>query len=261
MPAIPRVICSTGSFWMWELERTLGVIAEAGFDSVELMVTRDPRTQSAEVAGTLAQRAGLEIVAIHAPMLVVTRRVWGPNFMKIIERSTEMARSLGVEVVVVHPPYLFEVRYQGWLVGNLDRFTSQNGVSIAVENMFRLWVRGRPVRGHRWVSPADLRRFSQITLDTSHCGVDGYDILEALDLVGTQVAHVHLSDSFGDHRDNHALPGSGTLPLRRFVKRLPEVGFRGALSLELDMRDYARDPKAATDALVASREFCFDNLG
>lgn len=246
---------------MWELERSLGVIREAGFTSAEMMVTRDPRTQAADVAARLAAKTGIEIVAIHAPMLVMTRRVWGPNFRKIIERSTELAKSLGAEVVVIHPPYLFELRYQGWLLGQLDMFSAEQGVALAVENMFHLWVRGRRIRGHRWVSPSDLARFSQLTLDTSHCGVDGNDILEALDRVGAQVAHVHLSDSRGDGRDNHALPGTGMLPLKEFIRGLASSGFRGALSLELDMREYAEDPELATDALARAREFCEEHLG
>lgn len=254
------IICSTGSFWMWELERAFGAIRQAGFEATEMMVTRDPRTQSAEVAGRLADKAGLDIVAIHAPMLVMTRRVWGPNFRSIIERSASLANALGSEVVVVHPPYLFELRYQSWLIGELDRFSAEHQVAIAVENMFHLWVRGRRIRGHRWVSPDDLQRFSQLTLDTSHCGVDGNDILEALEIVGGQVAHIHLSDSRGDRRDNHALPGSGNLPLKEFVRRLPETGFRGALSLELDMRQFAEDSKLAVDALIRSREFCEEHL-
>lgn len=255
------MICSTGSFWMWELERTLGIIAEAGFDAVELMVTRDPRTQNPEIPARLAAREGLRITALHAPMLVVTRGVWGPDARRIIDRSVTMARSLGCEVVVIHPPYLWELRYQAWLMKELDRFTAQAQVAVAVENMFRLWIGDRPIRGHRWVSPADLDRFNQITLDTSHCGVDEFDILEALDLVGERTVHVHLSDSHLDHRDNHAPPGEGALPLESFVERLPEVGFRGAVSLELDMREQSDDPAGAVGSLRRSREFCLEHLG
>lgn len=256
----PEIVCSTGSFWMWELERAFGVIAEAGFERAELMITRDPRTQSGEVAGRLARKAGLGIAAVHAPMLVVTRRVWGPNFLPIIERSTALAQKVGADVVVVHPPYLWELRYQTWLLGRLNSFSSQKGVAVAIENMFRLWVRGRPVRGHRWVSPSDLDHFTQLTLDTSHCGVDDYDILEALDRLSGRIAHIHLSDSLGDRRDAHALPGTGVLPLAEFVKRLPDAGFRGALSLELDLRRLAEDPKKAVKALAVARGFCEDHL-
>lgn len=245
---------------MWELEKTFGAIAEAGFDAVELMVTRDPRTQSHEVPARLAEREGLEIRALHAPMLVITRSVWGPKYDKIIKRSVELSKELGADTVIVHPPYLWETAYQRWLLRELDTYTAREGVSVAVENMFRLWLGNRPIRGHRWVSPADLDRFSQLTLDTSHCGVDGYDILEALDRISAQAVHIHLSDSFGNHRDNHALPGTGELPLDDFVKRLPASGFRGNLSLELDLRQHAGDPKKVVDALRMSRDFCLDRL-
>ena len=238
----------------------MGTIAEAGFDAVELMVTRDPRTQSAEVIKKLAERSGLRIAAVHAPMLVVTRRVWGPNFLQIIERSANLASEVGAEVVVVHPPYLWELRYQAWLLGRLDSFSASAGVAIAVENMFRLWVSGQPVRGHRWVSPSDLDRFSQVTLDTSHCGVDGYDILEALERLQGRIVHIHLSDSHGDNRDNHALPGSGGLPLKQFLGQVPQTGFQGAVSLELDLREVLDDQTRAMDALRRAREFCQDHL-
>ncbi|MCA1839286.1 MAG: sugar phosphate isomerase/epimerase family protein [Actinomycetota bacterium] len=259
-PLRPKIIASTGTFWMWPLDRTFGTLAEAGFEAAELMVTRDPRTQSAQAPGTIAAQEGMKIVALHAPMLVVTRRVWGPNFLSIIERSTEVAKALEADIVVVHPPYVWELQYQRWLLNELDRFSADNGVAIAVENMFRLWLGGTPVRGHRWVSPADLERFTQLTLDTSHCGVDGYDILEALDRLRGRLAHIHLSDSVGDHRDNHAFPGEGTLPLAKFVGKLAEVGFQGSISLELDVRPLIDDPSRLTQALIRAREFCEENL-
>ncbi len=241
---------------MWDLPRAFGTLAEAGFDAFELMVTRDPLTQSPDTPARLAEREGLEIVAVHAPMLLLTRRVWGPNFMPIVERSVDLAIELGAPVVIVHPPYLWELRYQSWLLGRLNRYAAERGVTIAVENMFNLWVRDRPIRGYRWVTPADLHRFSHVTLDTSHCGVDGYDILKATEEVGRRLAHVHLSDNHGEHRDSHALPGTGLLPLEPFVRQLGEQGYSGAISLELDLREAAADPRDVVEALRHSREFC-----
>lgn len=245
---------------MWPLDRTLGTLAEAGFTAAELMVTRDPRTQSPDVVQKLAKEAGIKVVAVHAPMLVLTRRVWGPNFLEIIERSASMAAAIGADVVIVHPPYVWELKYQSWLLGKLDRFSAEKGVSIAVENMFRLWLRGTPIRGHRWVSPSDLESFTQITLDTSHCGVDGYDILRALEKVGPHLSHVHLSDSLGDHKDNHALPGTGNLPLAPFLKELDSIGSSAAISLELDMRPFIDEPKVVIESLRKAKGFCEDNL-
>ena len=245
---------------MWELERTFGTIAKAGFKEIELMVTRDPRTQSPEIPRRLAAREGLTITAIHAPMLVITRRVWGPNFMPIIDRSVDLAKDIGANVVVIHPPFLWELRYQSWLISEIDRYSANQGVSVAIENMFRLWLGENAVRGHRWVSPSDLERFTQITLDTSHCGVDNYDIIEALDRVGNHLSHVHLSDSYLDHRDNHAVPGTGELPLRQFIKELKDRSFRGSISLELDMREVIEQPESADGTLRKAREFCLEVL-
>lgn len=245
---------------MWDLERTFGTIAEAGFDAVELMVTRDPRTQSPQVPLELARKEGLRFVALHAPMLVVTKRVWGPNFLQIIDRSADLAKELGTDLVVVHPPFLWDVKYQAWLLGELEAYRASRQAVIAVENMFHLWVRGRAVRGHRWLSPADLADFPEITLDTSHCGVDGIDILAALDRVGPHLSHVHLSDSRCDHRDNHALPGSGVLPLDAFLRRLPEVGYQGTVALELDLRGLTSEPKRLVESLIQAREYCLERL-
>lgn len=255
-----RVACSTGSFWMWDLERTFGTIAEAGFETVELMVTRDARTQSADVPRRLAQQEGLEFIALHAPMLVVTKRVWGPNHLKIIDRSVKLAKELGTDVVVVHPPFIWDVKYQAWLLGELDQYQRANQVVIAVENMFHLWTRGRAIRGYRWLSPTDLVQFPQVTLDTSHCGVDGTDILEALDCVAPHLAHIHFSDSRGDHRDNHAVPGAGKLPLDAFLQRLPQTGYAGTLALELDLRGLTPEPKRLLEALKRSRDYCLERL-
>jgi sugar phosphate isomerase/epimerase len=259
-PIRPNLACSTGSFWMWDLDRTFGTIAEAGFDAIELMVTRDPLTQTAEAPLGLARREGLRFVAVHAPMLMVTRRVWGPNFLRIIDRSVTLAKELGTELVVVHPPLLWDVRYQAWLLGELDEYRANRQVVIALENMFHVWIRDRAVRGYRWISPDDVAPFPEVTLDTSHCGADGTDILAALDAVGAHLSHVHLSDSRLDHRDNHALPGTGELPLDSFLTRLPESGYRGTIALELDLRGLTGEPKRLLEALVQAKEWCLERM-
>lgn len=246
---------------MWDLDRTFGTIAAAGFDSVELMVTRDPLTQSADAPRELARREGLNFIAVHAPMLVVTRRVWGPNFQRIVDRSVALAKELGTDLVVVHPPLMWDVRYQAWLLGELDEYQRNRDVVIAVENMFHVWIGDRAVRGYRWLSPDEVSGFPSVTLDTSHCGVDGTDILAALDKMAPHLAHIHFSDSRLDHRDNHALPGSGVLPLDRFLATLPGAGYKGTVALELDLRSLTGEPNRLLDALVRAREYCLERMG
>ena len=48
----------------------------------------------------------------------------------------------------------------------------------------------------------------------------------------------------------------GTLPLAEFLDVLAADRFAGTISLELDLRPYAKDERALHEVLVRNREFC-----
>ena len=51
------------------------------------------------------------------------------------------------------------------------------------------------------------------------------------------------------------------LPLGKFVTRLPEVGYKGTLSLELDMRKWIPEPGRLVGLLTKARDFTLECLG
>src|SRR5687768_17289093 len=110
-PALPPVQCSTGPFWTFALEHAMDALAEAGFTDIELMVTRDPRTQEPDLPLKLAEERGLKIASIHAPFLVITKSVWGLDPVEKIRRGAEFCRAVGADSMIVHPPYLWERDY------------------------------------------------------------------------------------------------------------------------------------------------------
>ena len=73
----PKLILSTAPFFRRPVREALRHAADAGFDAVEVMVTGDPYTQEAHLLGPMAEEFGVRIEAIHAPFLLITRRVWG----------------------------------------------------------------------------------------------------------------------------------------------------------------------------------------
>ena len=75
-PSLP-VLASTGPFYLYSLEETFEVLAEAGFDGVELMVTQDRLSQDPHRLAALAARYQLSVPAIHGPFLLATWLVWG----------------------------------------------------------------------------------------------------------------------------------------------------------------------------------------
>jgi sugar phosphate isomerase/epimerase len=252
----PSIQCSTGPFWAFELEVAMDALAEAGFSTVELMVTRDPRTQEADIPLRLAQERGLTIASIHAPFLVITKTVWGIDPLEKIRRGTEMCQALGCTSMVVHPPYAWERNYTRWLMHEAESHTEETGVTVAVETMYPKWVAGRRLRAYRWLEPVDLfKACHHVALDTSHVTVARVDILEAFHTMFPKLVHIHLSNNAGDGRDGHLELEAGILPLDRFLEEVRKSGYTGAISLELAVRSYVERPKELVATLRRNREY------
>src|SRR5204863_833128 len=144
----PRLLFSTAAFFARPLGDTFGVVAACGYTGVEVMVTRDPASQDATVMRKLAAENGLEIGAIHAPSLLLTRRIWGTDPVGKIERAAEVAADAGVPTVVTHPPYRWQHGYRRRLNETLPSVEARTGVTVGIENMFPLHVGSRPLMLH-----------------------------------------------------------------------------------------------------------------
>jgi sugar phosphate isomerase/epimerase len=245
--------CSTGPFWAFGLEDALDAVAEAGFSSVELMVTRDPRTQEPEPVTRLTAERGLAVAAVHAPFLVLTRGVWGFNPQVKTQRGVEMCRALGATTLIVHPPLVWEQSYARWLVSDAACF---EGVTVAVENMYPTWVAGRALRGYRWTNPRDLAAAAHyVALDLSHLAVARHDALAAYALLHPKVAHIHLSNNAGNRRDGHLPLDSGVVPVDRLLAEMRRTHYSGGVSLELSVHRYLERPKDLVAVLRRNREY------
>jgi sugar phosphate isomerase/epimerase len=256
--ASPRLLFSTAPFFRLPLREAFRHVAEAGFEAVEVMVTADPHTQEPHLLGPLAKEFGLRVEALHAPFLLVTRRVWGSDPIGKIYRSAHLAEEVGAPLVVVHPPYRWQVRFRRWIESSLEQFSARTGVTVAVENMFPLRLRGeRGLRFHSGQEFEDLERFPFLVLDTSHAAVSSLDIRDFYATYRDQIQHVHLSNNAGKGWDSH-LPvyQDGVLPLGDFLDDVVRDGFAGAVSIELDLRPWIRDAGTLHEVLVRNREFC-----
>jgi len=253
----PPIICSTISVFSKPIDAAFPLIARTGFDGIELMVTNDPDTQDASRVRALSEDHALPVLALHAPFLLVSRRVWGRDPVGKIDRAVELALAIGAPLVVVHPPYRWQSSYRRWLDAEIATVSAERGVRIAVENMFPLRVRGRSVaRFHARQSLEDLEGFPDVTLDTSHLAVAGLDPVETVAGLGERLAHVHLSNNAGKGWDSHLPLDEGVVDLGAFLEALATRGFRGAISLEIDLRNHLDDDQALRRILSRNRELC-----
>jgi sugar phosphate isomerase/epimerase len=85
--------------------------ARLGYDGVEVMVSTDLISQDLEVLRRLADYHGVPVLAVHAPCLLITQRVWGREPWGKLNRAREVAEQLGARVVVLHPPFRWQREY------------------------------------------------------------------------------------------------------------------------------------------------------
>jgi sugar phosphate isomerase/epimerase len=259
MPS-PGLLFSTAAFFARPLGEILRLVAETGYVGVEVMVTKDPASQDPHKMRQLADGYGLSIGAIHAPCLLLTRRVWGTDPIGKVYRAIEVAEQAEVPLVIVHPPYRWQMGYRRWLEDRLPAWIERTGVTVAVENMFPLRVAGRDVTFHANQDLEELDGLPNIVLDTSHAAVAKHDLIEVRRRFDHRVRHVHLSDNAGKGWDSHLPPGEGVLQLDEFLDDLALEGFDGAVSLEVDLRRYLTDDARLREVMVAMRERCEDRL-
>lgn len=242
---------STASVYPESVARAFEIAAELGYDGVEVMVWTDRTSQDTDALLALVDRYAVPVLAVHAPCLVITQRVWGTDPWVKLERSLDMAVRLGAGTVVVHPPFRWQVGYARGFVTGIRRMSQDTDIRFAVENMFPLRVRGREVSMYAPGWDPTQGDHDHYTLDTSHTSVSRTDALELLDVMGDRLAHLHIGDGTGQSTDEHLVPGRGDQPCGEVLGRLAERHFGGAVVVEINTRKATTREQRETDCAEA----------
>ena len=212
----------------------------AGFDGIEIMVSRDPITQDAAALSALADKYELPILSVHAPVLLLTHFVWGRDPKIKLERSAELAATVGASSVVVHPPFRWQSGYAVNFLDIVRQTSTDSGVEIAVENMFPWKVRGASVDAYAPGPDPTLMDCDATTLDFSHAALSGRDAMQMAIELGERLRHVHLCDGAGSMDegkifDEHLLPGDGGQPVAGVLAMLANNNWHGSIVAEVNL--------------------------
>ncbi|MCX4098791.1 sugar phosphate isomerase/epimerase family protein [Nocardia sp. alder85J] len=250
-----RVGLSTASVYPENTEAAFRYAAELGYDGIELMVWAEAASQQLETVRQYQSRYEMPVLAVHAPCLLISQRVWGSDPIAKLERSVRTAEELGARTVVVHPPFRWQRRYAEGFAAQVAALEERSPVLVAVENMFpmradtlfgrgsgaaRLERRGGPGLSVTAFSPSydptDVG-FWHYTLDLSHTSTAGMDARALADRMGAGLEHLHLADGRGAAHDEHLIPGDGTQPCAEVCEQLVHNGFRGHVILEVNTQN------------------------
>jgi sugar phosphate isomerase/epimerase len=255
-----QIALSTASVFPERVPDAFEMAARLGYDALEVMVTADPVSQDAGVLARLSDYHAIPVVAVHAPNLIVTQRVWGRDAWGKLHRSRDLAQELGARVVVVHPPFRWQRDYTRDFEAGLNELSAESGIAFAAENLYPLLPGGTEVTAYapHW-NPVELG-VAHATLDVSHAAVSGSDVLEMASQLGPRLAHVHLGDGTKPGLpDEHLVPGRGTQPCAELLGKLRADDYRGVVVLEVNTHR-AADAAQRTADLAESLAFAREHL-
>jgi sugar phosphate isomerase/epimerase len=246
-----RIALSSASVYPESTATAFELAARLGYDGLEVMVWTDPISQDVEALKRLSDYHGTPILAIHAPCLVVTQRVWGTEPWTKLVRARTAAETLGAGTVVVHPPFRWQREYARDFVAGIERMAQETDVRFAVENMFPLRARGRTVTPYSPDFDPSEEDFRHFTLDLSHTSVSQSDPIAMAERMGDRLAHIHIADGIGTARDEHLVPGRGEQPCAELLEGLATRGFDGTVVVEINTRRAETRLERETDLVEA----------
>jgi sugar phosphate isomerase/epimerase len=231
----------------------LAAVAAHGFEAVEVYATRthfdyhDPAAAGA--LGEWLGSSGLGLHSVHAPTTTgfVGGR-WGETLTIAAgdeaQRQLAVAETIAALGVAAVVPYQFLVVHLGVpsaeasansraaVARSLEQIleaAQRVGVTLALELIPNpLSVAPRLVR---WLEDdLDLDR-AGICLDVGHAHIVG-DVMEAVETCSGHIVTTHLHDN-GGTRDDHLMPGHGTIDWDGAMMAFQKVGYDGMQVFEL----------------------------
>jgi len=233
----------------WPLEQALDLLAEIGFERVELcrpdlagFVTPSLRRQ---LADHIAEK-GMAMAGFNVANAEDFQALRSPDGLALalasLKRDIGMAADLGTTYLSTWegrvPGGIAADDRHGWLLkSTVDLFqqavrhAEPHGIDILVEvHPFTLgiyvdWL-------VKLVDGVGGERFG-VTYDPCYFGVgppDGY--IDAIEKLGSRIRTVHLSDSDKESSELHFPPGEGRLDMDGIMATLKRVGFAGDLMVD-----------------------------
>ena len=235
-PPAAKVALSTSSVYPESTASGFELARRLGYDGVEVMVGIDPVAADIDAVEKLRDYHGVPVLAIHAPCLLITQRVWGTDPWAKLERSAQAALQLGAGVVVVHPPFRWQRDYARTFVAGIERLNDTTGVRFCVENMYPWRAPGGELKAYAPGWDPSALPYTDLTLDLSHASTARQQALELARSWGSRLKHVHLTDGSGSVKDEHLVPGRGDQHAAEVLSYLAGSGFSGHVVLEINSR-------------------------
>ncbi len=222
-----------------DLYNTESVLFKLGEEEFKKMLTYE--------RGVL-ESGGITVHQIHGPWRYPPRDGSVEERGKMLEamkKGVRAASYLGAPYMVVHPlmPYgeeglehreeIFNINAEHFAA--LSEYSKDFPVTVCIENMpyprFPISTVKQVLELVKHIQKSNVK----VCLDTGHANVLGTAPGDAVRLLGSYLATLHVHDNNGKS-DEHLHVGEGTIDWSDFSTALHEIGFCGVVSAEPNMR-------------------------
>lgn len=246
---------SANAFRRYSLMETIAVIAELGYDGIEIMAdiphAYPPQMTAQDVrliAAALA-RHRLQVANINAFMLWAVGDTWHPSWIEADEAQRavriehtrnciRLAAELGATTISTEP---------GGPLGNmtpgaaLDLFrqglaqiagdAARCGVKVLIEPEPDLLIEtsGQFLHFFQQLDPAVFG----LNFDIGHFYCAGEDPAELVSRLQGCTGHYHLEDIAPSRKHHHLMPGEGAIDLKAVLREIGLSGYDGFVTVEL----------------------------
>jgi len=196
-----------------------------------------------------AEAAGISYTHAHAPGEAVNN----PH----IGRSIETAGALGAKYLVLHP---MGRRPDDTIIEDREEFIRVNAEAVRpwleLAQRCGVVILSENLLGGASADPKVIADLVQEVrspwfgwcFDTGHANCFGYGG-EVLKACSVPPLSLHIQDNHGTMRDEHLIPGDGTVNWKAFLQSLREVGYAGDCVLEAHHQSLEA-PDAERDAIL-----------
>lgn len=216
-------------------------LKRSGVDGIEVFLPSFQELKP-ETFIELKQMLDLEkmpALSLHQPLRFLTK-----TKVPEIEQLFEYGKLLGVEVLVMHIGLAGKQIFSKEYVSAIHLYQKRYGIKVGFENREHVIGASKKTSYH-WHETEFARVMREndlyITLDTTHLGQAGGDIVRFFKDNKNRIINIHLSDykhhflnsTLRPFRYKHLPLGKGTLPIKEFLSVLYKEKYEGLITMEI----------------------------